>query len=267
MGANMDVEKQVTQLFQNFMEQNVEKVGKEVDFEEFELDVFEDDEEEQAVEDVQKEVVEWVEEKAAVVEIEEDIYFFDHVKVVHKSKVKNFLGDRSVRCKYKSTSREVLMKHKEFFHKEKPKKDKESAELKRQEEFPCDHCGRVFEVEWKLKRHQNNKEHSTGLEELNVNCEKCERVYKTKLSMRQHMRLKHQEDGSIFVFKCDNCDKLYNSKAGMRQHMKTKHLGAGKGMRMPGYFKCQLCGKLYSHMSSMWVHTRKEHTDSVLKEL
>merc|ERR1712204_88396 len=150
-----DVEKQVTQLFQNFMEQNVEKVGKEVDFEEFELDVFEDDEEEQAVEDV-----EWVEEKAAVVkEIEEDIYFCDHVKVVHKSKVKNFLGDRSVRCKYKSTSREVLMKHKEFFHKEKPKKDKESAELKRQEEFPCDHCGRVFEVEWKLKRHQNNKEH------------------------------------------------------------------------------------------------------------
>ena len=43
------------------------------------------------------------------------------------------------------------MKHKEFFHKEKPKKDEMSAELKMQEEFPCGHCGRVFEVEWKLK--------------------------------------------------------------------------------------------------------------------
>ena len=81
----MDVEKQVTQLFQNFMEQNVEKGGKQFDFEEFELDVFEDDDEEKVVEEVHKKVVEWVEEEAAVVEeIEEDIYFCDHVKVVHK---------------------------------------------------------------------------------------------------------------------------------------------------------------------------------------
>lgn len=134
-------------------------------------------------------------------------------------------------------------------------------------EYQCDHCGKVFQARTSIIAHLNShfsqqrfqctlcptilktagnlvqhiRNHSGG---KNITCDVCGRGFARKANWRFHMRTHTGEQ----PFACQECGRRFSAKSNLVSHMRT-HTGEKP-------FACKLCEKRYREVSDLRRHKR-----------
>lgn len=119
-----------------------------------------------------------------------------------------------------------------------------------QQQFECDHCGKILDLKFKTKVHVlihqvhqveceicNAKMKPLSLEphmrlihnSAKVECPICNKIYKNTHRLRMH-----QKTHEIKRFECGKCAKKFSTQGDLNQHMKFH--------KNPEQFRCQICG-------------------------
>ena len=96
----------------------------------------------------------------------------------------------------------------------------------------CDHCGKEFENELKLKTHVNNVHLKDKVDEFEM-CQICNTMVK-KYGMKSHIKRQHDETTPC---QCDNCGKHFKNEIQLKSHVHTYHKEDSKEA-------CVICGKI-----------------------
>ena len=96
----------------------------------------------------------------------------------------------------------------------------------------CDHCGKEFENELKLKTHVNNVHLKDKVDEFEM-CQICNTMVK-KYGMKSHINRQHDETTPC---QCDNCGKHFKNEIQLKSHVHTYHKEDSKEA-------CVICGKI-----------------------
>ena len=107
-------------------------------------------------------------------------------------------------CDYKTDSQGLLKTHMVRVHGE----DKEK-------EYKCEKCGKVFDGDNLLQKHQKTDKCGT---QKNFSCDQCtpSKWFKSRESMMTHIKIYHT--GEISKVKCNECGKLFGTKQSLEQH-------------------------------------------------
>ena len=96
----------------------------------------------------------------------------------------------------------------------------------------CDHCGKEFENELKLKTHVDNVHLKKKVDESEM-CQICNKLMK-KYRMKVHMKRVHDETSPS---QCDSCGKYFKNKTKLKHHVRIYHKEQSKEA-------CVICGKI-----------------------
>ena len=111
----------------------------------------------------------------------------------------------------------------------------------------CDRCGKVFDCEDYMKKHQKYSCHS----EKAYKCDKCDAVFKHNQGLTEHKRIKH--DGLTKMFSCEHCGKTFDRKTCLTIHLKYVHEKVEKA------FKCDQCTNQFISKSRLQRHVKTVH--------
>ena len=80
---------------------------------------------------------------------------------------------------------------------------------KKDKEYKCEKCGKVFDGDNLLQKHQKSDKCDT---QKNFSCDQCtpSKWFKNRDSMLTHIKIYHT--GEIPKVKCNQCGKLFGSK-------------------------------------------------------
>ncbi|XP_073436231.1 uncharacterized protein [Dendrobates tinctorius] len=109
----------------------------------------------------------------------------------------------------------------------------------REKPFSCSDCGRCFNIEAGLVRHQRIH---TG--EKPFSCSECGKCYGIKSNLVRHQKSHTGEK----PFSCSDCGKFFNHRSDLVAHQRT-HTGEKP-------FSCSECGKLFRWRSVLVRHVR-----------
>ena len=111
----------------------------------------------------------------------------------------------------------------------------------------CDRCGKVFDCEDYMKKHQKYSCHS----EKAFKCDKCDVAFKYSSSLADHKRITH--DGITKIFSCEHCGKTFDRRTSLAVHIKYVHEKAEKN------FKCDQCTSEFTISTQLKRHIKTVH--------
>ena len=111
----------------------------------------------------------------------------------------------------------------------------------------CDRCGKVFDCEDYMKKHQKYSCHSDKA----FKCDKCDATFKYSNSLADHKRIKH--NGNTKIFSCEHCGKTFDRRTSLLVHIKYVHEKAEKA------FKCDQCSSEFVISTQLKRHIRNVH--------
>ncbi|XP_067636614.1 zinc finger protein 3-like isoform X2 [Eurosta solidaginis] len=107
------------------------------------------------------------------------------------------------------------------------------------EQYPCDICGKHFKTKSVLNRHKLI--HS---DEKPLKCDFCEKRFAQAANQRQHMRTHTGEK----PYKCKYCKRRYATTSGMNTHLRVNHLG-------DNMHRCESCPLAFRLASELRLHS------------
>jgi hypothetical protein len=153
--------------------------------------------------------------------------------------------------------------------------------VKEKTSYPCQHCDKVFDWQYKLKRHA---ERTHDHPKPRVKCPKCPKMY-SRSGLQTHLKSSHVDKTSKsfkcpecdfsshaekyvkshrqschnkaqFQHHCPDCDRRFEFPTRLKNHMCTK---AKTQLNADGCFKCQICEVEFSASRTLTMHYRKTH--------
>jgi len=113
-------------------------------------------------------------------------------------------------------------------------------------EFKCQHCGKLYENDDKLRRHLRNHQ------ERKHACEHCGRKFLYRKDKITHERTHTGER----PFTCQVCGKSFIQKCTLNNHL-VCHYKQHKDIF------CEICGRGYYHQKSLALHMNEKHPTSL----
>ncbi|XP_063695564.1 zinc finger protein 845-like [Culicoides brevitarsis] len=117
---------------------------------------------------------------------------------------------------------------------------KKHLRIHAEKKFVCDICGKAFQREKYLLKHE-----FVHRDEKPLSCEFCTKGFIHQNALKAHLEFHLTEK----VWNCDQCEKTYKWKEDLQKHVRGVHLGDHP-------YKCKFCNKGYFCSSS-----RKYHQD------
>ncbi|XP_067636630.1 zinc finger protein 431-like isoform X2 [Eurosta solidaginis] len=109
---------------------------------------------------------------------------------------------------------------------------------KKNQQYPCDICGKHFKTNWVLKIHKRN--HSG---EKPHKCDFCEMRFSRVTYLRQHMRIHTGEK----PYKCKYCERCFTVAGVLNEHLRV-HLG-------DNIHRCESCPLAFRLVSELRLHS------------
>ena len=141
-------------------------------------------------------------------------------------------------CGLYKSSKEALEKHVNEKHKGDGIAPTETPR------FRCHTCGKAFETQFKLNRHQVVVHSNYN----SLKCEICFEKFSHRKRLRAHIFNEHPND---FVH-CDRCQKSFTKEEALNDHLKFDHAND---------VTCELCAKTCMSMSALKAHMKNQHRD------
>ena len=106
--------------------------------------------------------------------------------------------------------------------------------------YNCQTCGKIFDSQYKLNRHQ--LVHSG---EKKFSCNICNKSFSEQYRLKRH-ELTHTGEK---LFPCDICDKLFSRKDHLNRHIAELHLSDEQ-------HSCDICAVTFPNKRSLGIHKR-----------
>ncbi|XP_072376816.1 uncharacterized protein [Diabrotica undecimpunctata] len=152
------------------------------------------------------------------------------------------------KCNKVFPSPSVMLKHNcgQQPRKEKPAGRREVVD--KDTKFYCEHCGRCFNIKWKLNKHLKKCQNNVAKQFV---CTLCNRVFKKAYHLREHMASHTGERN----YSCNLCGKTFQRSSSKHKHMRSHNAKPGeKSKKTP--FLCTICGKSFPYSNGASRHMR-----------
>ncbi|XP_064651993.1 zinc finger protein 91-like [Lineus longissimus] len=146
------------------------------------------------------------------------------------------------------------------------------------QKFPCPVCGKRFNTEYNVRRHQSVHELARGDKQevqLNFKCEGCAWRFKTEKALKRHM-MSHKKFGDP-TYNCDACDLPYFTASGLERHLRAVHDGQTPSVSGDPVSPCSTldgrphlckgCGKRFRYIHQLKRHEKKHMATAVKDDM
>lgn len=113
--------------------------------------------------------------------------------------------------------------------------------------FECEQCGRVFNRNDHLRRHNRLIHQKEGKAE----CPTCAVKFRTFIKLREHMMEVHMDPGPDIS--CPTCRKVFQSPASLSHHIQVSHVKSKK-------HECPACQNTFQGKRELNRHVKANHT-------